>query len=211
MNACKSLLTNATVALLLAWLSAAAAAPSYVHVSDVTNASNPSRWQSESFDITPLVAGTGNAQLSFDIRNDAPLPAFFPDATQSDVLFGAEGGNYFVHFHYLSGADTSHWRNVVLLIDDLTYRDQYAAFNQHLGDEFLGTAFEGNTGPFNIVAQPRQNPPYSFVATGFDAGTYVMAPVPLPGAGGLFGATCPALGLRHRRRRVPSARSTTTS
>ena len=47
------------------------ATPSYVDVSDVTNSTNPSLWQSESFDITSLAIGAADAKLSFDLRNDA--------------------------------------------------------------------------------------------------------------------------------------------
>lgn len=154
------------------------AAPIYTNVGTATNSTAPSEWLSYNFEITSFLSGTSSATLTFDLRNDAPFPQFIPNSTTSQVQFGVENSRYFVHFSYLSGGDTSHWRNVELLIDGVKYTDQYDAFNNHLGDEFLGTAYQGGGVAYNILGE-----------TGFfDVSTYVMTPVPAPSAMFLFGS-----------------------
>ena len=149
------------------------AVPVYTALGNVTNNSTPSVWLNYTFDITSLISGSSNAELSFDLRND--WDRSFP--TTSEVLFGVEASSYFVHFNYASGSDTSHWRNVTLNIDSLLYIDQFGAFNNHLGGELAGTAQQGAGIATNILGE-----------SGFDASTYVMSLVPVPAAVWLFGS-----------------------
>jgi hypothetical protein len=159
----------------------ALAVPVYTTVGTATNASTPSSWLNFTFDITNLISNASHALLSFDLRNDGPGSLYAPDPTTSQVSLGIDGSNYFVHFDYLSGFDVSHWRNAQLLIDGLGYTDQFATFNNHLGDEFSGTAYQGAGIAYNILGQ-----------SGFDASTYIMtpttSPVPAPAAIGLLSA-----------------------
>ncbi len=138
------------------------ASPVYTHVGYATNSTNPSVWQHFDFDITSSIVGVTNAQLSFNLRNDGP-PGI-PDPTTTEVLFGIENSDYFVHLNYDSGMDASYWRDVRLNIDGILYLDQFGAFNNHLGDEFIGTAGQGNGPAFNVLGE-----------TGFDASTYIMS------------------------------------
>ena len=135
----------------------------FTFVGSATNATMPSTWTSHSFDISPLVTGDSPATLSFDLRNDAPNPPFPPDPTTSDVYFAENDDEYLVHFEYSHGGDTSHWRNVRVTVGTNVFRDQYAAFNNHLGDEFVGTAQQGGGTHRNILGE-----------VGFDAGTYSL-------------------------------------
>ena len=79
-------------------------------------------------------------------------------------------GGFESHFEFVSGGSTSHWRDVELIRDGVTYLDQYGAFSNHLGDPILGTARMGGTSESrtNIVN-----------GTGFDASTYTLT-VPEP-------------------------------
>ena len=167
------------------------AAPVYTEVGKATNPSAPSEWQGFSFDITSLISGASSALLSFDLRNDAPPRK--PDPTTSQVWFGIENSNYFVHLNYFSGRDTSHWRNVQLLVDGKLYVDQFGAYNNHLGDADYGTAWQGAWGVENIAGM-----------TGKDASTFILNPavisqVPVPAAVWLFGSAL--IGLIGSRKR----------
>ncbi|MEQ1545231.1 VPLPA-CTERM sorting domain-containing protein [Methyloglobulus sp.] len=169
------------------------AAPVYTNVGTATNSSSPSSWLGFTFDITSAISGASNAKLTFDLRNDGS-PSRTPDPTTSQVLFGQESSNYFVHLDYVSGLDTSHWRNVQLLIDGISYIDQYGAFNNHLGGEFSGTAMQGAGDARNVLGQ-----------SGYDASTFVLTPVsvsavPLPAAVWLFGSGL--LGLVGMRKKL---------
>lgn len=126
----------------------------WTEVGTATNATNPSIWESESFDVTSLVAGAASATLSFDLRNDWDSPG----VTTSKVEFGVDGADYFARFTYLTGDDTSHWRNVSLDVDGLIYVDQYGAFNDHLGDPLLGTAQQGGLGSPGVYVLQVQVP-----------------------------------------------------
>lgn len=118
------------------------AAPSWTDLGTATNDTDPSIWESKSFDVTSPIATATSATLYFDLRNDWNSPGI----TTSKVEFGVEGVDYFARFTYVSGDDTSHWRNVFLNIDGLLYVDQYGAFNNHMGDTLLGTAQQGGQG-----------------------------------------------------------------
>ena len=141
-----------TCCLLLA-MSQAQAALVWTLLGSATNSTNPSVWESKSFDVTSLIGGATAATLSFDLRNDWNSPG----TTVSRVEFGAEGQNYFARFTYLTGDDTSHWRNVVLDIDGLLFLDQFGAYNNHLGDELLGTAMQGGQGEPGIYSLRRES------------------------------------------------------
>ena len=130
------------------------AAVTWTEVGTATNATNPSVWEPESFDVTSLVAGAASATLSFDLRNDWNSPG----VTVSEVEFGVDGADYFARFTYLAGDDTSHWRNVVLDVDGLLYVDQYGDFNNHLGGELLGTAQQGGAGGPGIYVLHQEVP-----------------------------------------------------
>ncbi len=184
------------LSVLLANSTSGIAAPVYTKVGEATNDTTPSTWLDFSFDITNLVTGAKNAVLKFDLRNDAP--PHIADSTTSAVSFGVENTSYFVHFDYLSGRDTSHWRNVELIIDGLHYADQYGDQNNHLGDADYGTAYQGVGFAGNLLGQ-----------TGFDATTFIMtadtgtAPVssvPVPAAFWLFGSAL--LGLVSTRKKA---------
>ena len=136
---------------LLLALQQANAAPIWTTVGTATNNTNPSIWESESFNVTSLVASTSSAILTFDLRNDFNSPG----TTVSEVEFGIDGTDYFARFTYLAGDDTSHWRNVRLNIDALIYVDQYGAFNNHLGSDELGTAQQGGQGEPGIYVLQR--------------------------------------------------------
>lgn len=114
----------------------------WTNLGTATNSTNPSVWESSSFNVTSLISGASGATLSFDLRNDAGSPG----TTTSRVEFGIDGTAYAARFTYLSGDDTSHWRNVVLDLDGLLYVDQFGAWNNHLGSEILGTLYQGAQG-----------------------------------------------------------------
>jgi hypothetical protein len=151
----------------------------WTDIGTVTNNTNPSAWESEAFDVLPLLPGHTSALLGFGLRNDWNSPG----TTVSRVEFGVDGINYFVRLSYSGGDDTSHWRNVTLNLDGVLYVDQYGAFNDHLGDELLGTAQQGGLGePAIYVLQ-------------LDGSS-----VPEPGSLALLGAAITALALRRTGR-----------
>ena len=166
--------------LAIAVASPALAAPIYTAIGQVSNNTNPSEWTRHEFDVTALIVGASNAVVSFDLRNDGP--PFTPDNTISDVSFGVdtESPDYFLHLEYAGGNDFSHWRDVQLLLDGVLYRDQFASFNDHLGDPLLGTLSEGGT-----------NLP-------FEATTYILS-VPEPSSAVLLALGFSGLGITRRR------------
>jgi hypothetical protein len=143
--------------------------PVYESVGKVTNETKPSEWQQFTLDITSFVSGSTGASLSFDLRNDGPDPPLDANSTTTEVLLGIDGSDFFVHLDYTSGFDSSHWRDVRLEIDGVIYRDQFRAFNNHLGSEFGGTAMESCCAASNVLGK-----------SGFDASTYIMSPETSP-------------------------------
>ena len=121
------------------------ALPVYTSIGTATNSSNPSVWETYQFDVSQNIAGSTNATLYFDLRNDAPYPEYYPNSTTAQVFFGTdtESPNYFAHFEYLAGADTNHYRNAWLDVDGVQYVDQYGPYNDHLGREYMGTSRYG--------------------------------------------------------------------
>lgn len=167
---------------LLSYNNASVAAPVYTHVDDVTNSSNPSDWKDFTLDITSLVSGATSAFLNFDLRNDAPVNGRTAHSTTSAVSFGVENSNYFVKFNYVSGQDSSHWRNVELVIDGLRYVDQYGANNNHMGDANYGTAWQGLSFIGNILGGVNGS---TYVMT-LDPASTPISSVPVPAAVWLF-------------------------
>jgi hypothetical protein len=131
----------------------AAAAVTWTPLGTVTNASVPSVWLRFDVDVTGLIPGATSAQLSFDLRNDAPAELYTASTTVSAVEFGVDGGAYFARFAYAAGGNSSHWRDVRLVFDGTMLRDQYAAQNNHLGDQYLGTAYQGAYPAYNILGE----------------------------------------------------------
>ena len=183
---------------------AQAATPPFASFSAIGNASNysnPGVWEHSQFDVTAFVAGASSAMLSFDIANDLPgtgststnLP------TNAHLYFASDAGSYFMNFEYFLvgefgtptyGNSSAHFRDVRLMIDGVTYRDQFGAFTNHLGDALLGTAGDGDGPGQNILGQ-----------TGFDGRTYMLtASVPEPETWALMLSGLFAVGGVARRR-----------
>ncbi len=187
---------------LLALASAAQAAlppfASFTAIGNVSNYSYPETWQHHSIDVTSLVAGAANAQLSFDFTNTQFLPgtAYTPAGTNAHLYFASDSGGYYLNFEFfrplndIFANSSSHLRDVQLTIDGASFFDQYGAFNNHLGDPLRGTAGDGDIEGYNILGQ-----------TGFVATTYVLtAAVPEPQSWALMlgGLGC-LIGLARRR------------
>lgn len=131
----------------------ASAAITWTLLGTATNASDPSAWLRFDFDVAASIPGATTARLSFDLRNDAPPNLYTASTTVSAVEFGIDAGDYFARFAYSAGGNSSHWRDVQLALDGTVLRDQYAAQNNHLGDEYLGTAYQGAYPANNILGE----------------------------------------------------------
>ncbi len=142
-------------------------------IGTTSNASDPSVWQRKFFGVTSFIPDVGSATISFGLRNDVPpIPGpdddpnqsrFKSELTRTRVSVADTGDQFLIHFDYAGGPDTSHWRDVRLILDGQVFRDQFGAFNNHLGNAILGTARQGAGNHSNILGE-----------SGFDAGTYVI-------------------------------------
>lgn len=183
----------AVALLVMASASPAAATILWTPLGTATNASDPSVWESESFDVAALIGAAGSAILSFELRNDAPASLYTASSTVTAVEFGVEGASYFARLAYAAGGNSSHWRDVRLVVDGMLLRDQYAAFSDHRGDEYLGTAYQGGYPANNILGE-----------SGPDAGIYRLgAPatdIPAPATGIILAGTLLTLTARLRER-----------
>jgi|GEM_PF-6214387 hypothetical protein len=144
------LLGLAPKAALLGLLAVAAvpaqAATVWTTVGTIANTTDPSAWNSHSIDVTSLISGATTATLSVELRNDEDSPGF----AESSVQFGVDGTNFFAWLRYSNGDDSSHWRNVRLVVNGVEYVDQYGSYNNHLGDDQNGTSLESAAGVSNI-------------------------------------------------------------
>jgi len=173
-----SALRALTTTVLFALASVASAAPpfsAFVSIGDVSNYSNPGVWEHHQIDVTALVSGAANAQLSFDFANDlagtGSTSTNLP--TNAHLYFASDSAGYYLNFEYFFvpatptvpfGNSSAHLRDVRLTVDGVTFNDQYAAFAVHRGDPLLGTAGDGDGPGYNILNQ-----------SGFDARTFVLS------------------------------------
>jgi len=118
--------------------------PVYTSLGEVSNATNPSDWLSFSFDVTSLISGAGDADLSFDLRNDVDGP----ENTTSALSFAADGDTYYAHFDWVAGPDTSHFANVTLVLDGLMMTDDFGDPKNYINKNFTeGTTYEMSATP----------------------------------------------------------------
>jgi len=118
--------------------------PVYTFIDNVSNATNPSEWLSFSFDVTSLITGATQADLSFDLRNDEDGP----ENTTSALSFAADGDIYYAHFDWLQGPDTSHFANVTLVLDGLLMTDDFGDPKNYINKNFTeGTTYEMSATP----------------------------------------------------------------
>ena len=194
------LLAAAAVA---AWVWPAAAAPAqgaFISIGNASNTTNPGVWEHHQVDVSALVAGASSATLAFDLANDlagtGSTSTNLP--TNAHLSFAQDASAFYFAFEYFLvpagngfpfGNASAHFRDASLWIDGVLYRDQYASFADHLGDALLGTASDGDGPGYNILGQ-----------TGFEARTFVLAPVPEPGIASLFLAGLGLIGVCARRR-----------
>lgn len=179
-------------------------------IGDTSNYTNPGVWEAKQLSITPFVPGASDALLTFEVANDLPgsTSAAMNMPTNAHLYFASDAGEFFLNFEWFfvpasatapAGNSSVHFRDVRLTIDGVLYRDQFVAFNNDLGDPFLGTASDGADDGSNILGQ-----------TGFEARTYVFATaVPEPSTFLLLSSGLIALlgyGLR-RRRHEPHSRT----
>ena len=191
---------------LFALASAASAATppfaSFTQISNVSNYTNPGVWQHHTLDVTSLIGGALNAQLSFDFANDLEGTGSTATnaPTNAHLYFASSGGDHYLNFEYFRPLDepfansSSHLRDVRLTIDGLSFVDQFGAFNAHLGDALMGTAGDGDGEGYNILGQ-----------VGFEARTYALTQaVPEPETYALMLAGLGVMGglMRDRKRRV---------
>lgn len=192
----------ATLCVLASAASATTPPPaSFTAFGDAANYSNPAVWEHHQIDITALVAGASSAQLAFDFSNDQPGTGSTSTnaPTNAHLAFASDSSGYYLNFEYFfmgatstapAGTSSAHLRDVSLLIDGALFRDQFGAFDNHLGDTLIGTATDGDGPGFNILGQ-----------TGFEGRTYTLtAAVPEPETYALMLAGLGVLGIASRRR-----------
>ena len=140
-----------------------AGAQTFTVLGTVTNNTDPAMFEPHQFDVTSFFPETTSATVSFDLKNDTPpLPgpgdnpndlAFTSDPTTAEISVTKLTNEFQFRFQYVSGADTSHLRDVQLNLDGVVFRDQFAAFNNHLGSSSLGTARMGGGLAKNSLGQ----------------------------------------------------------
>jgi len=188
---------------LFALASAASAATppfaSFTQISNVSNYTNPGVWQHHTLDVTSLIGGVLNAQLSFDFANDLEGTGSTATnaPTNAHLYFASSDGDHYLNFEYFRPLDepfansSSHLRDVRLTIDGLSFVDQFGAFNAHLGDALMGTAGDGDGEGYNILGQ-----------VGFEARTYALTQaVPEPETYALMLAGLAMMGTLMRGRK----------
>ncbi|QDU56206.1 hypothetical protein [Aeoliella mucimassa] len=139
-------------------------------IGTASNSSNPSVWQPKQIDVTSFVDGSTIAMLSFDLRNDSPdsISNVPNTPTTARLRMASDEEYYFVNIEWFTGLSTSHFRDMQLDIDGTLFRDQFGAFNDHLGLEISGTVQDGLGAGSNILG-----------LTGFEGRTFVLS-VPEP-------------------------------
>ncbi|NKB35554.1 MAG: hypothetical protein GKR93_00105 [Gammaproteobacteria bacterium] len=141
----------------------AAKASDFTFLGRISNASSPTVWQLKQFNVSSFFPEVGNAVVTFDFRNDVPeIPGpgdnpnfseFKSELTESDISVARHEGEFQLKFEYVGGADSNHLRDVQLNLDGSIFRDQFEAFNNHLGSEDGGTARQGFGPADNALGQ----------------------------------------------------------
>lgn len=175
---------------------------SFTSIGSVSNYTNPGVWEHHAIDVTSLVAGATNAQLSFNFANDlqGTGSTSTDNPTNAQLYFASDSAGYYLNFEFffvessngIAADSSAHMRDVKLVIDGQSFGDQYGAFNAGAFYDLQGTAIDGWGDGGNILGQ-----------TGFEARTYVMAvtSVPEPETYALMLAGLGVLGFVARRRR----------
>ena len=172
---------------------------SFSAIGNVSDYTNPGVWENHLVDVTALIDGASNAQLSFGFANDLPGTGSTStnSPTNAHLWFAAQDGSYYLNFEYFFvpatdtepfGNSSAHLRDVRLTIDGTSFVDQFGAFNNHLGDPLQGTAIDGDGSGINAFGQ-----------TGFEGRTYVLTTaVPEPETYALMLGGLALLGWRRK-------------